>query len=64
MNSLIKYINKKNPNEIWLLWGKSAQSRVIPLINDNYILSTHSRLQSFINENCFSKISNINWLGV
>lgn len=63
MNELISFINK-NHNVIWILWGKKAQNRVIPMISNNYILTSHPRLDKFIQENCFGQIPDIDWTGL
>ena len=64
MNKLITYIVSVNPDVKWLLWGDKAQKRILPLIDDNTAICTvHPRLDEFINQNCFSQIKDINWLG-
>lgn len=64
MNNLMIYISNKNKNIKWLLWGNKAQERILSIINpENAICSCHPRLFEFVNENCFSKIKEINWLG-
>ena len=63
MNELIQYINKQNV--VWMLFGKDAEKRVKPLLQkDNYILTSHPRLDKFIYENPFGKVKDINWKGV
>lgn len=65
MNELIKYISNNNKDVKWLLWGDKAKTRIIPFINSsNAIISKHPRLAGFVEENCFSKIKNINWTGI
>ena len=63
MNELIKYLESKNNNIKWLLWGDKAQKRFIPEIKNkkNIICCQHPRLASFVNENCFKELKNINW---
>ena len=63
MVELIKYIEtEQNPK--WLLWGNKAQERIIPILKtDNVICTVHPRIASFVNENCFKYIKEINWLG-
>lgn len=61
-----KYIAEKQPSAQWLLWGKNAQ-KVAPN-NINFLKSKHPRLYkqtsgSFLAENHFSQISEINWSG-
>lgn len=63
MNDLIVYMSNRNPNLKWLLWGNKAKERVVPHINSNAIITCHPRLAEFVNENCFAKIKDINWLG-
>lgn len=59
---LIKELD--NNNIKWLLWGKDAQDRVLPLIDaNNAICSCHPRLPDFIQQNCFQYIDCINWKG-
>lgn len=62
VSELIKEINKENV--IWMLWGKDAQGRVLPLIDEsNAICCCHPRLAQFVNENPFAKVDNIDWTG-
>jgi uracil-DNA glycosylase len=64
MNELVKYIISKNKDVKWLLWGDKAKQRILPLIDEtNAVISQHPRLAGFVNENCFGKIKNINWIG-
>lgn len=64
MSRLIKYIETKQTPK-WLLWGKDAQNKIIPELNNtlNVITSMHPRLAGFVNENCFQYVKEINWLG-
>jgi uracil-DNA glycosylase len=63
MNKLISYISQ-NQNITWFLWGDKAQKRAISLIQKGKIIcNCHPRLVEFVNENCFEKIPDINWLG-
>lgn len=63
MIELIKYIEKEQ-NPKWLLWGNKAQERIIPILEtDNFVCTVHPRIASFVNENCFKHIKEINWLG-
>lgn len=62
ISELIKEIDKQNV--VWMLWGREAQERVLPLIDKNKaICCCHPRLAQFVKENPFSKVKNINWLG-
>lgn len=64
MNELIVYILNRNENIKWLLWGNKAQTRILPLVREeNVICSCHPRLASFVDENCFQYIKNINFEG-
>lgn len=66
MNEVFVYINQKNPNALWCLWGKNAQERVLKKIDkDKCICSSHPRCRKFICENCFQTITEktgINWI--
>ncbi len=62
MNELIKFIDKKNVT--WLLFGDKAQKRVLPFVDENHTICTvHPRIASFVEENPFGKVKNINWKG-
>lgn len=64
MNSLINFIEENNHNIKYLLWGTKAKERFSKIISeDKYIYSCHPRLPEFVEQNCFKKIQNINWLG-
>ena len=64
MTRVIKYIVSVNPDLKWFLWGTKAQNRVAGLIPEESALCTnHPRLSSFIEQNCFKEIKEINWLG-
>lgn len=65
--SLIQYIEKCNPEIIWLLWGKNAFNFTQGIVK-NYFDCDHPRLNnksngSFFYENHFTKIKTINWTG-
>lgn len=63
MEEVIKYMINHNPNLKWVLWGQPAQKRVLPLIDiNNAICTMHPRLVGFIDENCFAKMNDINWI--
>lgn len=62
MTKLIKYI-EENSNCIWVLWGKPAQDRFLKSITHESIISCHPRLNDFMKENPFSKMSDIKWCG-
>lgn len=65
MNELIKYIISNTKDVKWLLWGDKAKTRILPFIDEkNAVISQHPRLAGFVEENCFSKIKNINWKGI
>lgn len=63
MNDVMKYIDKKNKNVKWLLFGKNAKQRVIFTIgeNDNQYHCCHPRLPQFVDENIFKNIEEIKW---
>ena len=62
MEKLIPFIDNKDVK--WLLWGDKAQKRVLPLIDEkNAICCVHPRIASFVEENPFGKIKDINWKG-
>ena len=64
MNNLIEFIDDKSKPR-WLLWGNKAKDRVLPLIDGkNVICSPHPRLFSFVEDCCFKRIPQINWLGM
>ena len=64
MDELIKYIEENNKNVKWFLWGDKARQRVFPLIDENKaIICMHPRLASFVKENPFKEVKNVNWLG-
>lgn len=65
MEELFLYIQEKNKDVKWLLWGEKAQKRVIPTIKDknNIVCSCHPRLNDFIKENCFKEVKDIEWTG-
>lgn len=61
-----KYIAEKQPSAQWLLWGKDAQNAAPESIK--FKDSKHPRLyrqaaRSFLTENHFLKIQEINWSG-
>lgn len=59
---LIKELDKNDVT--WLLWGKDAQNRVLPHIEETKAICTcHPRLPEFVQENCFKNITNIKWKG-
>ena len=63
MNELIVFIDKKNPK--WLLWGDKAQTRALPLIKEeNAFCAVHPRIASFVDENPFKNVPEINWTGI
>jgi len=69
-DKLLDYINCKNENIIWFLWGKDAESILDKLNIKNKIVSRHPMMCSekyesdFLKSDCFGKTKNIiNWLG-
>lgn len=63
MEETIKYMVNENPHLKWVLWGQPAQKRVLPFIDkENAICSMHPRLVGFIDENCFAKMNDIDWI--
>ncbi|MFR7592386.1 MAG: hypothetical protein ACLUVC_13145 [Longibaculum sp.] len=63
MNDILRYINKKNKNVKWLLFGKKAKQRVTFSIGetDNQYHCCHPRLSTFVDENIFKNIKDIKW---
>lgn len=65
MDKLMVYINNKNNKIKWLIWGNHALDRVSKIIDNNSIIySCHpaSRVNNnFIEDNCFKKMSEIEW---
>ncbi len=61
MKKLISYI-EENSDCNWVLWGKPAQNRFIPIIKNDYITSCHPRLNDFIKENPLEKMNGIKWV--
>lgn len=62
VTELIKEISKESVQ--WMLWGRDAQERVLPLIDEtNAVCCCHPRLARFVNENPFAKANEIDWTG-
>lgn len=62
INELILYIEEKNQNVIWFLWGQKAQDRILPFIKEEKaVCCHHPRLTEFVTENCFGKVKDIVW---
>lgn len=62
VTELIKEISKENVQ--WMLWGRDAQERVLPLINErSAVCCCHPRLAQFVKENPFDKVNEIDWTG-
>lgn len=62
VTELIKEISKESVQ--WMLWGRDAQERVLPLIDEtNAVCCCHPRLARFVNENPFAKSNEIDWTG-
>lgn len=61
MIKLINYI-EENSKCVWVLWGKPAQDRFIPVIKNKYITSCHPRLNDFIKENSLGKMEGIRFV--
>ncbi len=61
MKGKLRYINKKNKNVKWLLFGKKAEQRVTFSIGetDNQYQCCHPRLSRFVDENIFKNIEGI-----
>ena len=65
MNELVKFIESKNLNIKWLLWGDKAKQRILPLIEESHaIISMHPRLAGFVNQNPFKEVCEISWTGI
>ena len=57
MDQLIQYIEEQS-HPVWLLFGKDAQIRVLPHVDNTHTVCTcHPRLTEFIDEHPFQKMS-------
>lgn len=68
VRDVVNFVAEQQPHAKWLLWGKNAQNFCSFVPADNKFESHHPRLYnrtpgSFLAENHFALISNINWLG-
>lgn len=61
MTDLIRYMNEKNPDIIWILAGDKAQKRALSLVN-KAIVCPHPRVNSFVSSCPFKDITNVNWI--
>lgn len=62
MNDIIRYIDN-NATVKWLILGNKAKERITRVLGlkDNMVFGCHPRMTSFVNENIFSRIQEINF---
>lgn len=64
MELLTKYILEKNPDVIWILWGKEANERLEKYLPfENVLSNCHPRLNKFLENNTFKKMYDIRLKG-
>lgn len=61
MTELISFINKQNPNIIWILAGDKAQNRALSLVN-RAVICPHPRIARFVKSCPFEAVKTINWV--
>ena len=58
---LCEYIQENNPNITWVLWGNNAAYFERTIKKGKVIKGVHPRISSFVKENVFEKIKEVEW---
>ena len=61
MTDLISYMNKQNPDIIWILAGDKAQNRALSLVNRS-VICPHPRIARFVKSCPFEAVETVNWI--